>query len=78
MAESNYDDGIAALEVHVRSNEVTSDGVWFEMKNLLSEWEKMMLIFGYGGDGDFAACEEVRSFASAANPNREFRCNPVN
>ena len=77
-AQSTYERDIFALTTHVQSNPVTADGAWLEMQNILSEWERMILVFGYGGNGDFAACEEIKNFAARNNPDRSFRCNPVN
>ena len=77
-AQSTYERDISALTLHVQSNPATADGAWLEMKNVLDEWERMVLVFGYAGNGDFAACEEIKEFAAKHNPVRSFRCNPVN
>jgi hypothetical protein len=63
---------------HVETNPITADAVWLEMLNALNEWEKIVLVFGFADGRDFAACDDLRDFAANQNPNRDYRCNPVN
>lgn len=65
------------LVEHVGRNPLTADGYWLEMRNVLGHWEKVVLVFGFADPGDEAACEEIRAFAAEQNPNRAYRCNPV-
>ncbi|WP_417741524.1 hypothetical protein [Salipiger sp.] len=66
-----------ALVDFAQENPLTSSGVWLEMRNAFNEWEKMILIFGYAGAGDEAACEEIIALAGDQNPDRIYRCSPV-
>jgi hypothetical protein len=78
--------GVSALEPDreleafidvVRENPRTVGGAWLEMLNVFSEWEKVVLIFGFADPGDHAACQEILEFAAKQNPSRLYRCNPV-
>lgn len=77
-AADDYEADTTALIRMAQENPWTRTGYWFEMRNVLGEWEKMMLIFGYADPGDEAACNSILMFASAQNPDRKFRCNAVN
>ena len=73
-----YSKDLEALTSTVRSNQLTKNGYWLEMKNAFGEWEKMILVFGYYDPGDEAACATIQELATRDSPNRKFRCNPVN
>ncbi|WP_417263797.1 hypothetical protein [Celeribacter sp.] len=74
----NYEEDMFRFTEQVNSNASLQGAYWLEMQNAFGEWEKMMLIFGYADPGDLATCEAVTTFAQEANPNRAYRCNPVN
>ena len=76
-ASDDYHVQLKELENYIFQNPLTRNGYWFEMKNVAGEWEKIMLIFGYAGDGDLAACNRIVALAGPENPHRAFRCNPV-
>ena len=76
-AADDYRNQVQKLERDVTTNPLTQDGYWLEMKNVMGEWEKMLLVFGYAGDGDLAACKQITAYASSESPQRIFRCNPV-
>lgn len=69
--------GYDALEQHVASARVGSDADhWIEMKNMMGEWERTGLIFGY--NGDFGECQKAIAGLRQSNDQREYRCIPAN
>ena len=76
-SSDDYETNLEQLVDVVKANQLTKDGYWLEMKNVADEWEKMILVFGYAGSGDKAACDEVRKYAAETAPGRLFRCYPV-
>ncbi|WP_417248518.1 hypothetical protein [Celeribacter sp.] len=70
-------DGTKRLVDAVNANPSLHDATWFEKKNVMGEWEKMMLIFGYAGTGDYAVCERLIELAAQDGSTEVFRCNPV-
>uniref|UniRef100_A4X0S4 Uncharacterized protein n=1 Tax=Cereibacter sphaeroides (strain ATCC 17025 / ATH 2.4.3) TaxID=349102 RepID=A4X0S4_CERS5 len=74
----DYRKALAPLLAEVRSNPLTAEGYWLEMRNIGDEWEKMILVFGYAGAGDEAACAEVLRLVAGENLERDYRCVPVN
>jgi len=73
-----YSKNMDDLSSEVRSNPLTKNGYWLEMRNAFEEWEKMILVFGYADPGDEAACRRIRNLASKEYPDRLYRCNSVN
>lgn len=69
--------GYDALANHVKEARVGSDAdQWIEMKNMMGEWERTGLIFGY--NGDFEECQKAIAGLSQSNDQREYRCVPAN
>lgn len=68
------DDALANLVEEAR---VGSDAdQWIEMKNMMGEWERTGLIFGY--NGDFEECQKAIAGLKQSNDQREYRCVPAN
>ena len=76
-AGHSQEGGQADLTDHVRSNEITRNGYWFELHNVSGNWEKVMLIYGYAGDGNEQECAVVLEAFEALYPASPFRCNSV-
>ncbi|WP_417233033.1 hypothetical protein [Brevundimonas sp.] len=80
QASCGSEDGIAGyqeLERQVERERVGADpDQWIEMRNLMGEWERTGLIFGYGGDYD--ECLKAIAGLKQANEGREYRCVPAN
>ena len=49
---------------------------WIEMKNIVGEWERTGLIFGYADDYD--ECTKAIAGLKKVNYAREYRCTPAN
>lgn len=49
---------------------------WIEMKNIVGEWERIGLIFGYYDD--YEECTKAIAGLQQANTSREYRCTPAN
>jgi len=71
-----YDDLIEAFQENKLGS---STDHWIEMKNIMGEWEKTGIIFGYGDD--FEQCQNaIEGLKIVSFPRkypREFRCTPV-
>ncbi|MBO6604118.1 MAG: hypothetical protein JJ938_10730 [Roseicyclus sp.] len=76
-AADDYGEAYNEFIEFVRDNPATAGGSWLEISNALGEWEKVVLIFGYFDPGDQVVCEEIRALAASENPERRYRCNPV-
>jgi hypothetical protein len=74
----SYERHLVRLEKSVADNPLTRTGYWLEMQNVLGQWEKVILIFGYADPVDKAACARILQFAAVDGPNSAFRFNPVN
>lgn len=72
----DHDTSLRELIAEAKRNPLAADGTWLEIRNVVNEWEKVVLIFGYMND--YSACESILGFVSAQNPDRSYRCNPVN
>ena len=69
--------GYEALSSHVSNNRVgMSQDHWVEMRNMIGEWERTGLIFGYSDD--YGECMKAISGLREVNFNREYRCVPAN
>lgn len=69
--------GYSGLERRVAGNRIGSDADhWIEMQNMMGEWERVGLIFGY--DGDYDECINAINGLKAVNYAREYRCVPAN
>lgn len=69
--------GHSGLERQVEGSPVgTASDHWIEMKNLVGEWERTGLIFGYGDD--FEECQKAIEGLARINTAREYRCVPAN
>lgn len=65
------------LANYIKGARVGSDpDQWIEMRNMLGEWERTGLIFGY--NGDFDECQKAIAGLKRANSEREYRCVPAN
>lgn len=49
---------------------------WLEMRNVVNEWEEMILVSGYADNR--TVCDVLNEFAKQDSPNRQFRCSPAN
>jgi hypothetical protein len=69
-----------ALVSQVQRTRIGSDAdYWIEIRNMVGEWERVGLIFGYvGGNGDHEECEKALDGLRRTNPGREYRCTPAN
>ena len=69
--------GFDDLSDQVSDNRVGADAdQWIEMLNLVGEWERTGLIFGYGDD--FSECQKAIEGLKKANYSRDYRCVPAN
>lgn len=74
--ESNIP-GFAELERQVEGQAIGADAdQWIEYKNMVGDWERTGLIFGY--IGDFEECQKAIAGMKQANPNAQYRCVPAN
>lgn len=73
-------DGVNAFVAHVQRTRVGTDAdYWIEMRNMVGEWERTGLIFGYtGGNGDHDECEKALEGLRRVNTEREYRCTAAN
>lgn len=70
-------DSYDAFVKHVQNNRIGKDvDQWIEMKNMMGEWERTGLIFGYYGDDE--ECQNAISGLRQTNYQREYRCSPAN
>lgn len=69
--------GMDALSKQVERTRVghASDH-WIEMRNLVGEWERTGLIFGYADD--YGECMKAIAGLKEANGARDYRCAPAN
>lgn len=73
MKVAGYDE----LSEHVTKNKVgMSQDHWIEMRNMIGEWERTGLIFGYSDD--YGECMKAISGLREVNFDREYRCVPAN
>jgi hypothetical protein len=49
----DFDRNYTELVDAISENPRTADAVWLEMLNALDEWEKIVLVFGFAGRGDW-------------------------
>lgn len=69
--------GFNELSEQVEGSRIGQDtDQWIEMLNVVGEWERTGLIFGYGND--LEECEKAIAGLKAANYAREYRCSPAN
>lgn len=69
--------GFAALERQVQGTRIgRTQDQWIEMRNLIGEWERTALIFGYADD--YGECIKAIDGLKAVNFDREYRCVPAN
>ncbi len=74
------DDPHNALETQVGRTRIGDQpDQWIEMRNVMGQWERVGLIFGYAAeDGDHTQCTKAIAGLKAGNPERDFRCSPAN
>lgn len=53
-----------------------SQDQWVEMRNMIGEWEKTALIFGYADD--YGECMKTIAGLREVNFDRDYRCVPAN
>ena len=49
---------------------------WFQVKNAMGEWERVILVFGYADDS--SVCMDLVDMARREAPRTEYRCVPAN
>ena len=80
LASCGSDEGVAGqhgLESQIERQRVGSaSDQWIEMRNLMGEWERTGLIFGYADD--YEECLKAVAGLNAANQQRDYRCAPAN
>jgi hypothetical protein len=77
FGQQSYEDQVAALEAHVKSNKIGNDSdMWLVTRNMFGDHEKVALIFGYWGDEQ--ACNEYRELYTQRYPASEYYCQPAN
>lgn len=54
----------------------SSPDFWMEKLNFMGEWEKTLLVFGYGDD--YQACLDLVNAWTAKYPGDTYRCTPAN
>ena len=65
-------DNTEALTKFVHEDLKGSGSYWLEMKNVIGQWDKMILVFGYVDDRE--PCRLIKEFAEKNAPERQFQC----
>lgn len=73
----NYDDQLNSLAKHVGKKSLgNSKDYWLVKENMLGQWDKTVLIFGYMDDFDF--CNELAAMYMAKHPLDKYICMAAN
>jgi len=74
-AHGGPEDAMKRLE-EAASDPSFGKSYWLEMLNVVPEWERVILVFGYADD--LSACTAILGLAKESNPSRNYRCMPNN
>jgi len=75
--EETPTDRIKKFESRVAANRLgSSTDYWIVKYNILGNWEKVALVFGFADDRSF--CEELLDLYARRHPSERYRCQPAN